>query len=142
MSNATVYSAAQYGLADESSATGLLVARVNYEGSSDVPEAMDHIGCVVGFAVTNQRKTVSCDGVVKTKGSGLAGDIGTLITLANTTLNTRTRNSEGLSVTPEAGSGIVVTGCTLEPTQSGFETGGLSGVFFPFVSASAPVTLS
>lgn len=141
MPQATVYSAAKYGLADDSTATGLLVARVNYAGTSDVPEALDHLGCVAGFAVVNARKTVSCDGVVKTKGSGLAGSIGSVISLANTTADSRTKNSEGLGATPNANAGIVVTECTLEPQQSGFETGGLSGVYFPYVATNSPATL-
>lgn len=142
MSKATVFSAAQFGLADDSSATGLLVGSVTFTGTSDTAEAPDHIGCVAGLAVYNQRKDVSCDGIVKTKGSGLATNVGTVVALANTTSNSRTRLSEDLDVTPDANASIVVTGSTLSPTATGFEGGGITGVYHPFVATNAPVTLT
>jgi len=142
MSKATVYAAAQFGLADDSTATGLLVGSVTYTGNSATAEAPDHIGCVAGLAVYNQRKDVSCDGIIKTKGSGLAGNVGTVLALANTTNNTRTRLSEDLDVTADANAALIVTGSTISPTATGFEGGGLSGVYHPFVATNAPVTLT
>lgn len=142
MSKATVFSAAQFGLADDSSATGLLVGSVTYTGNSDTAEAPDHIGCVAGLAVYNQRKDVSCDGIIKTKGSGLASNIGAVLVLANTTSNSRTRLSEDLDLTPDSNASIVVTGSTMSPTATGFEGGGITGVYHPFVATNAPATLT
>ena len=142
MSKATAFSAAQFGLADDSTATGLLVGSVTYTGNSDTAEAPDHIGCVTGLAVYNMRKDVSCDGIIKTKGSGLAANVGTVLTLANTTSNSRTRLSEDLDLTPDANAAIVVTGSTMTPTATGFEGGGLTGVYHPFVATNAPVSLT
>ena len=142
MSKATVYAAAQFGLADDSTATGLLVGSVTYTGNSDTAEAPDHIGCVAGLAVYNQRKDVSVEGIIKTKGSGLAGNVGTVLALANTTNNTRTRLSEDLDVTADANAAIIVTGSTISPTATGFEGGGLSGVYHPFVATNSPASLT
>ena len=142
MSKATAYSAAQFGLGDDSSATGLLVGSVTYTASSDTAESPDHIGCVVGVAIYNMRKEVSCDGVIKTKGSGLAANVGAVLALANSTTNSRTRLSEDLDLTPDGGASIIVTGSTISPTATGFEGGGLSGVYHPFVGTGSPVTLT
>lgn len=142
MSKATVYSSAQYGLADESSATGLYVASVTFGAQSDIAEVPDHIGCVAGFSVYNPRKDVSVNGVVKAKGTALVTDVGAVVTLANTTHNTRLRLSEDLGVTPDNAASIVVTGGSLDPKQNGFEEGSITGIYMPFVSTSAPTTLS
>ena len=142
MSKATAFSAAQFGLADDSTATGLLVGSVTYTGNSDTAEAPDHIGCVAGLAVYNMRKDVSCDGIVKTKGSGLTANVGTVLTLANTTSNSRTRLSEDLDLTPDANAAIIVIGSSMTPTATGFEGGGLTGVYHPFVATNAPVSLT
>ena len=140
--SATVFSAAQFGLADDSTATGLLAASVGFSASSSMAQAPDHIGNTAGFAVYERKKDITVSGVIKTKGTGLVGSIGTLITLANTTNNTRTRLSESLGVTPVANSGIVVTASDITPTNSDFEGGSLTGVFFPGVAVNSPVTLT
>jgi hypothetical protein len=140
--SATVFSAAQFGLADDSTATGLLAASVGFSATSSMAQAPDHIGNTAGFAVYERKKDITVSGVIKTKGTGLVGSIGTLITLANTTTNTRTRLSESLGVTPVANSGIVVTASDITPTNSDFEGGSLTGVFFPGVAVNSPVTLT
>jgi hypothetical protein len=142
MSKATVFSSAQYGLADCSSATGLLVGTITFTGTADTAEAPDHIGCVVGMAVYNQRKDVSIDGIVKTKGTGLASNVGTVLTIAEATNNSRAKLSEDLDVTPDANAAVIVTGSTLSPTQTGFEGGGITGVYHPFVATNSPATLT
>lgn len=142
MSKATVFSAAQYGLADCSTATGLLVGTITFTGTSDTAESPDHIGCVVGLAVYNQRKDVSIDGIVKTKGSGLAANVGTVLTIAEATNNSRTKLSEDLDVTADANAAVIVTGTTLTPTQTGFEGGGITGVYHPFLATNSPASLT
>lgn len=141
MSLATVYGAAQFGLADEATATGLYIATCTWSGSSEQALAPNHIGCDVGIAIYNAKKSVSCDGVIAAKGTGLADAIGSAITLANTTLNTRTRNSEGTGETPVANAGLIVIGNTISPTATGFEGGGMEMIYLPSVSTSTPTTL-
>lgn len=142
MSKATVYSSAQYGLADDATATGLYAASVSFSGNSDLAEVPDHIGCTIGFSVYNPRKDVSISGVVKTKGTGLAASVGAVVVLANTTNNTRTRLAEGLGVTADANAAIVVTGNGLDPKNNGFEEGACNGVYFPYVATNSPTSLT
>ena len=144
MSLATVYGTAQYGLADESSATGLYAASVGFAGSSTTAEVPDHLACAVGYAVTNPQKAITVSGIVKTKGTGLVGNIGATITLANTTNNTRTRLNEGLgaSIASASGASIIITGNSIDPTANGFEAGGATGIYLPFVAAGTVVALT
>jgi len=142
MSKATVYASAQFGLATEVTATGLVLGSTTWEGSSETAELPDHIGCAAGLAVWNMKKEVSGDGIIATKGTGLVGNIGSVLTLANAALNARSRNSEGLGVTADANAALVITGNTITPAQTGFEAGGFSGIYLPYVATNAPVTLS
>lgn len=144
MSLATVYGTAQYAHADESSATGIYAGTISFNGTADTAEAPDHLGCVVGFAVGNPKKDVSVDGIVKTKGTGLVGNIGATITLANSTHNTRTRLTEGLGsgIAAASGAAIIITGNTLESTGTGFESGRVNGIYNPFVAAGTTYTLT
>lgn len=141
MSQATVYAAAQWGLANEETATGIVVSSITWNGTSETAELPNHIGNTRSLVVYNPKKDVSGEGVIATKGTGLVGNIGAVLVLANTTLNTRTRNSEGLGLTPIAGAGVVITGNSITPAQTGFEGGGFTGIFLPGVSTSTPVVL-
>lgn len=142
MSKATVFSAAQYGIADISTASGLLAGSITFTGQSDTAEAPDHIGCVVGVAVYNARREVSIDGIIKTKGTGLGANIGAVMSLAEATNNSRTKLSEGLGVTPDANAGLIITGANISPTQTGFEGGSLTGIYHPFTATNSPATLT
>lgn len=142
MSQATVFSGAQFGLVSETTATGLVIGSITWSGSSETAELPDHIGCAAGFSVYNAKKEVSGEGVIAAKGTGLVGEIGDVLTLANTTNNTRTRNSEGLGATPVASAGIIITGNTISPTQTGFEGGGFTGIFLPGVVTTSPTVLT
>jgi hypothetical protein len=88
------------------------------------------------------KKEVSGEGIIATKGTGLVGNIGAVLALANTTNNTRTRNTEGLGVTADANAAIIITANTITPSQTGFEAGGFTGIYLPYVATNAPVTLS
>jgi hypothetical protein len=142
MSQATVFSGAQFALADDVSATGLYVGSITWSGTSETAELPDHLGGAVGFSVYNPKKDVTCDGVIAAKASGLSDSIGSVITLANTTHGSRTRNSEGLGVTPGANAAIVITGNTISPTATGFEGGGITGIYLPFVATNSPTVLT
>lgn len=142
MSKATVYSAAQWGLEDETTATGIVIASITWSGTSETAELPDTNGNAIGLSVYNPKKDVSGDGVIATKGTGLVGNIGAVLSLDNTTYNSRTRNSEGLGVTPDANAGIVLTGNNIAPAQTGFEAGGFTGVYLPGVATNSPVELT
>jgi len=141
MSQATVYATAQFGLASDVTATGLFVGTVSFSNSSETATAPDHIGCDVGLAVYNAKKDVTVDGIVAAKGTALAGNIGSTITLANTS-NNRNRLTDQLSGTPAAGAAIIVTGGETSATATGFETGSITGIYSPFVAAGSPVSLT
>jgi hypothetical protein len=144
MSLATVYGTAQYAHADDATATGIYAGTISFNGTADTAEAPDHLGCVVGFAVGNPKKDVSVDGIVKTKATGLAGNIGATITLANSTHNGRTRLNEalGASISSATGATIIITGNSLGSSGTGFETGGITGIYNPFVAAGTTYTLT
>lgn len=141
MSLATVYGTGQFGLADEKTATGLYVGTLTWTGSSEQALAPNHIGCDVGLAVYNAKKTVTADGVIATKGTGLVDAMGSAITLANTTHNTRTRLAEGLGDTPVTDHGLVVIGNTISGSATAFEGGSIEMLFLPNIATNAPTTL-
>ena len=142
MSQATIHGTMQFGLADDATATGLLVGSISWSGSVETALAPNHLGCSVGIALYEAKKDVTVDGIIKTKGTGILGTLGTVIVLANTTSNSRTRNSEGFGVTPDANAGIIVVGNSIAPTATGMEGGGITGIYLPSVSTNAPVSLS
>lgn len=142
MSQATVYGTAQFGLASDSTATGLFAGTVTFNMTSEQAMAPNHIGCDVGFAVYNGKKDVSVDGIVAVKATGVVGNLGAVIALANTTTNGRNRVSEALGFSPVAGAGLIVTGGSISPNQTGFETGNISAIFLPSVSTSSPTVLT
>jgi len=142
MSLATVYGTAQFGTADETTASGLYTGTISYNGTSEQAFAPNHIGCDAAFSVYNAKKDVSLDGIVSVKTTGLVGNIGAVIVLANSTSNTRTRNSSNLGDTPNANAGLVIIGNNVTPTNNGFETGNVQAIYIPSVATNAPTTLT
>lgn len=142
MSQATVYATSQFGLAADVTATGLFVGTVTFSNTSETATAPDHIGCDVGLAIYNPKKDVSVDGIVAAKGTNLVANIGSTITLANTTYNTRTRLAEQISGSAAGGAAIVITGGETSGTATGFETGSITGIYHPFVAAGTAVVLT
>jgi hypothetical protein len=142
MSQATVYGAGQYGLVTDVTATGLYVGTASFDYSSSQATAPNHIGCTIMLSIYDQKIDVSVDGVIAAKGTGLVGDLGAVISLAATTNNSRTRFSEAISETPVANSAIILTGGGTSGTATGFETGKLSGVFYPSIATNSPTTLT
>lgn len=142
MSQATVYASSQFGLAADVTATGLFVGTVTFSNTSETATAPDHIGCDVGLAIYNPKKDVSVDGIVAAKGTNLVANIGSTITLANTTYNTRTRLAEQISGSATGGAAIVITGGETSGTATGFETGSITGIYHPFVAAGTAVVLT
>jgi hypothetical protein len=142
MSLATVYGTAQFGTADETSASGLFTGTISYNGTSEQAFAPNHIGCDAAFSVYNAKKDVSLDGIVAVKATGLVGNIGSVIVLANSTSNSRTRSSSNLGDTPNANAGLVIIGNNVTPTNNGFESGNVQAIYLPSVATNSPVTLT
>ena len=135
MANPTVYSGAQFGLKAELTNTGLYIGSISWDKSSEQATVPDHIGTTVGVSIYNPTCEVTCDGVIASRSNGLVGAIGSVLVLENGTFNGRVRNSEGLGATLASGAGIIVTGNNISPTGTGFETGSISGSFWPGVAA-------
>jgi hypothetical protein len=142
MSQATVYGTAQYGNAADVSASGLFVGTITWNHTSEQAMAPNHIGCDVGVAIYNAKKDVTVDGIVAAKATGLVGNIGATLVLANATTNSRARHSENLGASPVGGAGVIITGGNISTTSTGFETGSTSGIFIPGVVTSGPTVLT
>lgn len=134
MSKATVYSTSQFGMTTEVSATGIIAGTCSWEGTSTSVELVDHVGNTSGLAIHDPKKAVKISGVISTKTTGLVGNIGTVLTLSNSTFNSRTRNSEGTGTTPVGGAAVIITGNSISTSQNGFETGGIDGMYFPYLA--------
>jgi hypothetical protein len=142
MSQATVYATAQFGCASDSTASGLFAGTVTWNHTSEQALAPNHIGCDVGFSVYNAKKDVTIDGIVAVKATGLVGNIGSVIVLANSTASTRSRNSENLGVSAVASAGLIIVGGNISTTATGFETGSTNAVFIPGVVTTSPTVLT
>lgn len=131
---ATVYGAARHGAVDDSSATGLHVATLTYNYSTEMAQARDSQGFTVAFSLFEDKADITCDGVVKTKTTGLTTDLADTITLANESADTLSLNDQNMFSTPDGAAGTVVTAISLTRTQNDFETGSLTLVYFPLVA--------
>jgi hypothetical protein len=140
MSQATVYSTAQYGTVDDDGPTGMFVSSVSFTSSSDMAEATDTLGCLVGVAIHNPRTEVSADGIIKVATTAPTGQIGEVITLANATEG----GGDRLGDLIDAGgsSVLIVTGGSTNPTNTGFETGNITGIYYPYLDDTTPEVLT
>ena len=136
------FSLAQYGAADDSSATGLYVAKVGYSYKADKVDLKNHIACTVGFSLTDDSVDVKISGAVVSKTAGMTPAIASVISLANTSANSLTLTTKSIFSTPVANAGIVVVGANLERSNSEFETGDIDAVYHPGVTTNAPVSLT
>jgi len=139
---ATVYGTAQFGTASDTTATGLFAGTVTFNLTSEQAMAPNHIGCDVAFSIYNGKKDASIDGIVAVKGTGVVGELGAVLTLANASSNGRNRLTETLDATPVAGAALVITGGSISPSNTGFETGSLSAIYIPGVSTSSSTVLT
>jgi hypothetical protein len=139
---ATVHGASRFGITDDSSTTGLLLGDLSYDYSVEITYAMNHIGNKVSMALLNDMTEVTASGVVAVKGTGMTIDLGSALTLANTTADTLNLNSQNLFSTAVANAGMVVSGASLKRTNSDFETGEIKAIFNPLIATSSPSTVS
>jgi len=136
------FSLAQYGAADDSSATGLYIGKISYGYKADKVDLKNHISSTVGFTLSDDMVDVKYSGAVITKTAGMTGALGSVLVLANTAANSLTLTTKGIFSTPVANAGIVIIGATLERASSEFETGDVDAVYHPGVTTNAPVSLS
>lgn len=136
------FSGAFYGASDDSTATGLFIGSLDYDSSVSKVDLKNHIDQTVGFTLTDDKVDITCSGSVVSKTAGVVPSIADVISLANTTTDSRSLVSDGIFTTPVAGAGIVVLGGKLTRTNSEFETGDITAIFHPSVSVSSPVSLT
>jgi hypothetical protein len=139
--SATVFGTARFGLASESSSTGLFAANISFAGTSEQAMAPNHIGQDVGMSIYNESIDVTIDGIIAVKGSGLVVGIADAVTLANTT-DGFDKVTDILKTTPTSGASVIITAATISRSNTGFETGDLTGVYKPGFSAASPTTES
>ena len=140
--SATVYAAARYGVVDDDTATGLHLASFSTNSEVDEAFALNHGGSTIGYSMYNDRATVECSGVVAVKATGLALNVSSVLTLANTTADSLNTSSANLFTTPVANVGLLVKSTSLTRTNTGFEEGNISCVFFPLIATNSPSTLA
>lgn len=136
------FSLAQYGAADDATATGLYIGDITYDYKADKIDLKNHIGSTVGFTLADDQTGVKVSGAVVSKTAGMTPAIASVIALANTTANSLVLTSKGVFSTPVAGAGIVVIGASLKRANSEFETGDLDAVYHPGVTSTGAVSIS
>lgn len=136
MATATTFGDGEYGVADDSTITGLHVASFGYEYSSEMAQARNHNGFTVGFSIYEDKTDVTCDGVVKTAATFAGIGIADSLTLANESANTRSLNDEHVIGTASGTAAAIVTGMSMAGTNTDFQTGSITLVFFPYTAAS------
>lgn len=139
---ATVHGAPRFGIVDESSSTGLLLAEYTTTYTVQTAYAKNHIGCDVGVSFFNDAADVTCNGVIAVKATGLVPDLAAVLTSANSAADSLATNSKNLFSTPNANAGLLVTGASMKRVNSDFETGDVSATYRPLVATNAPSTLT
>lgn len=140
--SATVFAAARYGVVDDDTATGLHVANITYAAEANEAMALNHGGSTVGYSIYDDKTNVDFDGVVAVKATGFALDIADVVTLANTTADSLNLLSGNLFTTSVGNAGLIVKSTNITRTNTGFEEGSASGVYFPLIATNSPTTLA
>ena len=140
--SATVYASARYGVVDDDTATGLHLASWTTNSEVDEATALNHGGSVIGVSMYNDRASVECSGVVAVKATGLALNLASVLTLANTTADSLNTNTAILFTTANGNAGLLVRNVSLTRTNTGFEEGSISATFYPLVATNSPTTLA
>lgn len=140
--SATVYAAARYGVVDDDTATGLHVASFTTNSEVDEAFALNHGGSTIGYSMYNDRATVDCSGVVAVKATGLALNLASVLALANVTADSLNTNTGNLFTASVGNAGLLVKSVNLTRTNTGFEEGGIGGVYFPLVATNSSTVLA
>lgn len=140
--SATIYATAQFGCAKDETGTGLFVASFSSTPEVDEAFALNHNGSTIGYSQYNDRVSMECSGVVAVKATGLAINLGSVLTSANVTLNSLNTNTANLFTTPSGNAGLIVRTAPLTRTNSGFEEGSIGAIFLPLVATNSPATIA
>ncbi len=140
--SATVYASARYGVTDDDTASGLHLASWSTNSEVDEATAMNHNGSVVGLSYYNDRATDECSGVVAVKATGLALNLASVLTLANTTVDSLNTNTANLFTTATGNAGLLVKSTSLTRTNTGFEEGSISAAFYPLIATNSPSVIA
>jgi len=134
--SATVFGTARFGVVDETSATGLHVASLTETFAAESVRGKNSGGETIAHALYDESTEFSVSGIVAVKGTGFTLAIADVITLANESADSLSLNDQNLSVTPVGTAGTVVTGGSLERSNSDFETGSATLLYLPLVPLS------
>lgn len=140
--SATVFGTPRYGILDENSATGMKLSSLQYSYSADETTAENNYGSSFASALFNEMTTVTCDGVITTKASGLTPAIADVITFANESDDTLSLNDKGLFTTADINAGTIITSADITRSNREFETGSLEAKFRPLVATNSPATFT
>lgn len=136
------YSGARYGLIADTTATGIVIANLTFDFTSEQAYVSNHIGTSIGVSIFNDTANVSLDGVLASRTAGLVASVADTVTLANSTANSLNVFTDGLFSTPVSNAGIILTGSTMARKNKEFETGSMTGIYLPAVDTSVNETLS
>jgi hypothetical protein len=136
------FSLSRYGAIDESTATGLFLADINYDYQCEKIDIKNHINTTVGFTLGDPRTEIKISGAITTKTAGMTPSIASVLALANSSADTLALNSKGIFGTPVANAGVVVTSASMKRMNGDFETGEISAIFHPEVVTNASVSLT
>eukprot|EP00112_Aurelia_sp_Birch-Aquarium-sp1_P002669 Seg12982.5 transcript_id=Seg12982.5/GoldUCD/mRNA.D3Y31 product="hypothetical protein" protein_id=Seg12982.5/GoldUCD/D3Y31 len=139
---ATVYSRARWGVVDDETATGLKLANLSYNATTEEGIAEDHIGCDMGVSIYNDKSEVSADGVVAVLGTGVNTALASVIALANEDNGGVNLATKPLFTSSHANAGTIITSLDVTRANKAFETGSLSGMYRPLVNTDSPTILT
>lgn len=140
--SATIYSLARFGCAKDETGTGLALSSFSTNSEIDEAFALNHGGSTVGFSLYNDRASVEFAGVVAVKTTGLAINLGSVLTSANVTADSLNTTTAQLFTTSVANAGLIVRSGGLTRGNSAFEEGSLGCIYFPLLATNAPSTLA
>ena len=133
---ATVFGTARFGVVDDSAVTDLHVASLSYTYASEQARGKDSQGFSIALSLTDDSTEISLSGVVAVKATGFTPAIGDTLVLLNESADSLSLNDQNLFSTATGNAGTVVTGGSLERTNTDFETGDLTLLFLPLVVLS------
>lgn len=136
--SATVFGTARFGVTDEVTATNLHVASLTYTYATEQVRGKNSGGESVALAIYDPSTEVSASGIIAVKATGLAVGLADVIVLANESVDTLSLNDQNLpsGVTAVGSAGTVITGGSVERSNSDFETGSLTLIYLPLVALS------
>ena len=140
--SAKVFSTSRYGIISDATATGLKLANLTFNSTTQEALGEDHLGQEDAVSLYNDKTEISADGIVAVKATGLDLDLGEVVVLANNTDGSLDLEQDKLFTSAHANAGTIVTSLDVTRNNKGFETGSMSGTYRPLVNTSSPSTLT